>query len=109
MTVDVVEVIEAVAKEFGIHEDNGFYEEDRVDFAAKCIAALEKAGMVIVPVPRELKYNEYTAAPVMPTRAMLIAAREWSREKYGKPIGDEAASECYRAMINAHRGGGDGE
>lgn len=36
-----------------------------------------------------------------PTEAMLIAAREWSREKYGRPIGADAATGCWRAMWEA--------
>jgi hypothetical protein len=33
-----------------------------------------------------------------PTEEMLNAARDWSREKYGKPIGNEAAIGCWKAM-----------
>lgn len=44
-------------------------------------------GMVLVP--RE------------PTPAMLKAARDWSCDFYGKPIGHDDASGCYRAMIAA--------
>ena len=36
-----------------------------------------------------------------PTDTMLIAAREWSREKYGRPIGNDAATGCYKVMIDA--------
>ncbi len=37
--------------------------------------------------------------PREPTEAMLIAAREWSRKKYGKPIGDDDARGCWAAML----------
>ena len=37
----------------------------------------------------------------VPTDAMLIAARDWSYAKYGKPIGDEAAIGCWNAMLAA--------
>lgn len=33
-----------------------------------------------------------------PTEEMLLAARDWSYEKYGKPIGDDAARGCWKAM-----------
>lgn len=36
--------------------------------------------------------------PRQPTEAMLNAARDWSREKYGKPIGNDAATGCWLAM-----------
>lgn len=36
-----------------------------------------------------------------PSEAMLIAARDWSYAKYGKPIGDDAAMGCWQAMIDA--------
>jgi hypothetical protein len=35
-----------------------------------------------------------------PTEAMLIAARDWSYAKYGKPIGNDAAIGCWQAMID---------
>ncbi len=39
--------------------------------------------------------------PREPTEAMLIAAREWSHKKYGKPIGSDAACGCWAAMLEA--------
>lgn len=36
-----------------------------------------------------------------PTEAMLNAARDWSYQKYGKPIGNDAATGCWQAMIGA--------
>lgn len=36
-----------------------------------------------------------------PTDAMLIAARDWSAATYGKPIRNDAAIGCWRAMIDA--------
>lgn len=41
------------------------------------------------------------SAPMVPTVEMLNAAREWSREKYGKPIGNDAATGCWQAMMGA--------
>ena len=41
------------------------------------------------------------AAGMVPTEAMLIAARDWSQKKYGKPIGDDAAIGCWNAMSAA--------
>lgn len=36
---------------------------------------------------------------LVPTAAMLDAARDWSVAKYGKPIGNDAAIGCWQAMI----------
>jgi hypothetical protein len=36
-----------------------------------------------------------------PTESMLIAARDWSAAKYGRPIGNDAAVGCLHAMIDA--------
>lgn len=40
-----------------------------------------------------------------PSEGMLIAARDWSQSKYGKPIGNDAAIGCFGAMIRAAREG----
>ncbi len=37
--------------------------------------------------------------PIEPTQAMLDAARNWSYAKYGKPVGNDGATGCYRAMV----------
>jgi hypothetical protein len=39
--------------------------------------------------------------PRQPTEAMLIAARDWSAGQYGKPIGNAAATGCWKAMLDA--------
>lgn len=44
---------------------------------------------------------ERLTAMRVPTEAMLIAARDWSYAKYGKPIGDDAAIGCWQAMFDA--------
>ena len=41
------------------------------------------------------------AALQEPTGEMNVAALQWSYNKYGKPIGNEAAHGCWRAMLNA--------
>lgn len=45
--------------------------------------------------------NKFKLVPVEPDEGMLAAARVWSYMKYGKPIGDDAATGCYAAMIEA--------
>lgn len=51
---------------------------------------------------RKDHYDELVAArPRKPTEAMLNAARDWSQEKYGKPIGNDAAIGCWQAMLDA--------
>lgn len=39
--------------------------------------------------------------PIEPNEAMLEAARDWSQGKYGKPIGNDAAKGCWKAMMDA--------
>ncbi|MGL4649975.1 MAG: hypothetical protein ACRC1H_11245 [Caldilineaceae bacterium] len=39
--------------------------------------------------------------PVEPTEKMLNAARDWSRNKYGSPVGNDGAQGCYAAMLAA--------
>lgn len=43
-----------------------------------------------------------------PTEAMLNGARDWSVAKYGIGVGNEAATGCYQAMIDAALDGGAG-
>lgn len=40
-------------------------------------------------------------APAVPSAAMLTAARDWSARRYGKPIGNDAATGCWQAMYAA--------
>lgn len=58
--------------------------ENRTDIIIK---KLDSAGLAIVPKE--------------PTEKMLIAARDWSQEKYGKPVGNDAAQGCWAAMLAA--------
>ncbi len=62
--------------------------EDSISDMRKAIAAaINASGCVLVP--RE------------PTEKMLIAARDWSHTRYGKPIGNDAATGCWGAMLAA--------
>jgi hypothetical protein len=61
--------------------------------ADELIEELNKAGFSIVKIGN------------CPTVAMLEAARDWSIKKYGKPIGDDAAVGCWKAMSGAARKG----
>ena len=45
--------------------------------------------------------TNFKLAPVEPTQAMLDAARDWSRAKYGKPIGNDGAIGCWHAMLGS--------
>jgi hypothetical protein len=45
----------------------------------------------------------HARVPVLPTDAMLDAARDWSYKKYGKPIGNDAAIGCWTAMLTASK------
>lgn len=43
----------------------------------------------------------YCLVPIAPTDEMHDAARDWSQKEYGKPIGIEASSGCWGAMLSA--------
>ena len=45
--------------------------------------------------------NDHVSVPREPTKEMLDAARDWSRSKYGKPIGNDDATGCYKTMLAA--------
>ena len=57
------------------------------DMSETALKAMEEAGYVVVPKE--------------PTENMHNAARDWSLEKYGKPIGRDASDGCYYAMLAA--------
>ncbi len=44
---------------------------------------------------------KWKIVPTVATAEMLEYARDWSYVKYGKPIGDDAASGCLNAMLAA--------
>ena len=60
---------------------------DELAEAKAAVQALEDAGFAIVSVE--------------PTEEQLIAARDWSVEKYGRGVGDDGATGCYKAMLKA--------
>ncbi|WP_180012976.1 hypothetical protein [Acinetobacter sp. YH16031] len=43
----------------------------------------------------------FVVVPKEPTQTMLDSARDWSAKKYGKAVGNDGASGCYKAMIEA--------
>lgn len=45
--------------------------------------------------------DDMVLVPKEPSKAMLIAARDWSYKKYGKPIGNDDAIGCWNAMLAA--------
>lgn len=45
--------------------------------------------------------SDLVLVPKEPTQAMLDSARDWSTKKYGKAVGNDGASGCYKAMIEA--------
>lgn len=58
-------------------------------------------GAQILTFARALLSASKPAAPMQPTEAMLIAARDWSLKKYGQGIGSDAAIGCWQAMLAA--------
>ena len=50
----------------------------------------------------DLRLAGFAVVPVEPTEKMLEAARDWSIAKYGKAVGNDGATGCYRTMIAAY-------
>ena len=56
---------------------------------------------------RELvRERGWVMVPRGPTQVMLVAARDWSHSKYGKPIGNDAAIGCWGTMLVAAEASG---
>jgi hypothetical protein len=79
--------------------------------AARAIYAADPQLGTDGPVPWDQQHTPLRAVCVAqaraavkaiqhPDEAMLEAARNWSRAKYGIPIGNEAASQCWQVMID---------
>lgn len=58
-------------------------------------------GLIVSATPAEPARG---TVEVEPTEAMLIAARDWSDKKFGRPIGNDAAIGCWKAMLAARNG-----
>lgn len=52
-----------------------------------------------------LKSAGYAVVPRVATEWMLVAAREWSRVKYGTPVGNDGTNGCWAAMVAAAENG----
>jgi hypothetical protein len=65
--------------------------------------AIGKADHLDEIIPDDLEPIARAAIAAMrePTEAMLTAAADWSRRKYGSPIGNDAATGCWHVMIDA--------
>ena len=76
--------------------------EERVVLVGEyTIATLRRGQEVRLNCGVTLMSASDLTATKWPTEAMLIAARDWSSDKYGKPIGNEAATLCWQAMLSA--------
>lgn len=62
------------------------------------IGSAQSALSVLRSEGRLVEQGE-VAVPMEPTEEMLNAARDWSYHKYGKPVGNDGTSGCYRAML----------
>ena len=60
--------------------------ESRADFVEYC---------------RMIESNDFVLVPKEPTQTMLDSARDWSTKKYGRAVGNDGTSGCYKAMIEA--------
>lgn len=70
--------------------DKGYEQANR-----ECADNLDAAIEAVAPMLASARL------PEVPNEMMLIAAREWSAKKYGKPIGNEDATGCWQAMFAA--------
>ena len=90
-----------MAENPGIEFENGKYVyyglDGRTAFAAVYISgawAGWQAKANAVP-------EGFLVVPKEPTQAMLDSARDWSTKKYGKAVGNDGASGCYKSMLTA--------
>ena len=98
---DFANAIEQATKAQAVHEDFDLWWEGNAiammceeDEALKIWQAKANVPEGFVLVPKE------------PTQAMLDSARDWSTKKYGKAVGNDGASGCYKAMIEAQENQG---
>jgi hypothetical protein len=63
-------------------------------------SSYERMGWRVTPLAPPIP-DTHRIVPVEPTDKMLDAARDWSYKKYGKPIGNDAATGCWEAMLSA--------
>ena len=94
----------------GWHSANGdagtsvYTTEDEARRAAKNMEAYRSSETMTDVLPlyaAPLPSPPENAPPMQPTEAMLNAARDWSVEKYGRGIGNDAAIGCWQAMLSA--------
>lgn len=52
-----------------------------------------------------LREAGFAIVPKVATEEMLVAAREWSRVKYGVPVGNDGTNGCWTAMVAAAENG----
>ena len=71
--------------------------------AAKAQAVPESNALLsdAMDAVQKLGSGDFVLVPKEPTQAMLDSARDWSTKKYGKAVGNDGASGCYKAMIEA--------
>ena len=92
-------IIEAAAR--ALHQDDWGVDKPWESSGAEDMDNYRNIARVLIPAvtPRIEAAALEKAAKV--TEEMLIAARDWSYAKYGKPIGNDAAQGCYNAMFTA--------
>ena len=70
------------------------------------LKAAHESRIEFVEYCRMIESNDFVLVPKEPTQAMLDSARDWSTKKYGKSVGNDGASGCYKAMIEAQENKG---
>lgn len=109
-TLWIGDITRREAESNGLPDDKGWWfvhhKPDKTRVYLARVHDLEDIGDLNVREWLEQLSAGYLAAlsatpPREPTEAMLIAARDWSYDKYGKPIGNDAARGCWQAMFDA--------
>lgn len=83
-----------------------------IEAAARALAEINKAidphlqnwlpdaKAAIAAYTASMKSQGWQMMPREPTKGMLIGARDWSGQAFGKPIGNDAANGCWHSMFD---------
>ena len=70
------------------------------------LKAAHESRIEFVEYCRMIESNDFVLVPKEPTQTMLDSARDWSTKKYGRAVGNDGTSGCYKAMIEAQENKG---
>lgn len=80
--------------------DSVKFEKDPCSFFIKCGGVI-RDRIWNAMYPEEMPAPDANALPMGATSVMIRAANDWSRGKYGKPIGNDDATQCWHVMARA--------